>query len=260
MSCWPTSSDCSCCLHIEAPGDARVGARLYWLLTLAPELGRGRAPCDWLAAGLRRGGFTGPLRELYRRELAANPAEALSPRCAELMDALPASTGLVDLIEWRWRSVGQVGEATEGIRGDLARLRERFLATDEEVWVRLVLAAIEQVACCDTASGRDLMAFCLREVSGMEHLHLRLAPDFDRCDLVRAIAAQSRPLLRSGPWRSEFAALVRASLATPIAVLRPRLETYLAMIAARPRKGLPSVVGVTQLEYQRKLLKWKPHH
>lgn len=225
-------------LHVEAPGNARVGVRLYWLLALVPQLDRDRTACDWLVACSRRGGFTGPLRELYRRELVASPDEARSARCAELIDALPPATALLELIEWRWRSVGQAGEATEVIRDDLARLRERFLAADEEAWARLVFTAIGQAAYCDTPSAHDLMTLCRRELASLEHLHLRLAADFDHCDLVRKIAAQSRPLLRGAPWRAELAALVRASWVAPIETLRPRLASYLAAVAARPRKAL----------------------
>ena len=61
--------------HIR-PGCRQVHVRLYWLLKLRPDLDRERSSRDWLTAGLAVARLTGPLKELYRREIVADPAEA----------------------------------------------------------------------------------------------------------------------------------------------------------------------------------------
>src|SRR5262249_25363412 len=61
------------------PNEASLYARLYWLLRLAPECDSDRTPAEWLVEGLSRMADTpGPLVELYRRVLDADPQEALS--------------------------------------------------------------------------------------------------------------------------------------------------------------------------------------
>src|SRR5262245_44111221 len=66
-------------LQQSEPASVDVLLRLYWLLTLTPELDAARTPCHWLAQGLSHN-LVGPLWELYRREIAEEPAEALSER------------------------------------------------------------------------------------------------------------------------------------------------------------------------------------
>lgn len=232
-------------LHVQAPHDTRIGVRLYWLLTLAPELDRGRLPCDWLVAGLKRNGLSGPLRELYRRELAANHSEALSDRCARLMDAVPVSQALADLVEWRWNAVAGLDQAAEIIRGDLANLRERYLAYDEEAWARLVFAAADRVAFIDSAVARDLMTRCQRDLEAHEHLHLRLSAAFDRFELLQDLAVKTRRILQDGAlWHADFVDVVRRGWTTPIDELRPRLMSYLATIAARPGQMLQNLDAI----------------
>lgn len=185
-------------LHAQTPHDARIGVRLYWLLTMAPQLDRDRSPGDWLAAGLRRNGLSGPMRELYRRELAANPAEALSRRCIELIDALPASGGMAELLEWRWNAIAQSEQGAELIAADLAKFRERIVSHDEETWARLVFGAVDRVAFINSHAARDLMVDCERDLKGRGHLHLRLSAAFDRYELLLDIANKSRSLVRGG--------------------------------------------------------------
>ncbi|HEX7375983.1 MAG TPA: J domain-containing protein [Pirellulales bacterium] len=226
-------------IQAQIPHDARIGARLYWLLSLAPEIDRDRSPCDWLVAGLKRTGFSGPLRELYRRELAANRIEALGDRCVDLIDALPASPGLAELVEWRWNAVAGADRTTELIRDDLAKLRDRFLAHDEEAWARLVFAAADRVAFIDSDDARELMSRYESDLKALEHLHLRLAQEFDRFELLQQLAATTRALSRGGaPWHADFVDVVRRGWITPMEELRPRLMAYLAAIAARPGQML----------------------
>ena len=226
-------------LHAQAPHDARIGVRLYWLLTMAPQLDRGRSPGDWLAAGLRRNGLSGPMRELYRRELAANPAEALSRRCIELIDALPVANGVAELLEWRWNAIAQSEQGAELIAADLAKFRERIVSQDEETWARLVFAAVDRVAFMHSYAARDLMVYCERDLRGRRHLHLRLSAALDRYELLLDIVNKSRTLVRRGSQcHADFVDVLNRSWATPIEELRPRLMAYLATIAGRPGQAL----------------------
>lgn len=226
-------------IQAQIPHDARIGVRLYWLLTLAPELDRGRSPSDWLVAGLKRNGFSGPLRELYRRELGANRSEAIGDRCVDLIDVLPASPGLAELVEWRWNAAAGTDGAAGLIRDDLAKLRDRFLAHDEEAWARLVFAAADRVAFIDSDVARDLMNRCESDLEALDHLHLRLSQEFDRFELLQQLAAATRALSRgAAPWHADFIDVVRRGWITPLEELRPRLMAYLAAIAARPGQML----------------------
>ncbi len=71
----------------QHPGRVEVYLRLYWLLTLAPDLDTRREPVDWLVAGLSATRLAGALWELYREELADNPVEALGERFDSLLAA-----------------------------------------------------------------------------------------------------------------------------------------------------------------------------
>jgi hypothetical protein len=235
-------------LHAQAPHDARIGVRLYWLLTLTPQVDPNRSPCDWLVAGLRRNGLNGPMRELYRRELAANPAEALNQRCSELIDALPASNGLAELVQWRWNGIAQTEQAAELIRGDLAELRERFLGCDEETWARLVFAAVDRIAFIQSQAARDLMVRCQHDLKTLEHLHLRLSAAFDRYELLLDLADKSRTVAQGGtPRHADFLDVVHRAWTTPIEELRPRLLAYLATIAGRPGQALQNFEFIQQV-------------
>lgn len=235
-------------LHAMAPQDARITARLYWLLAVAPQLDARRAACDWLVAGLRRNGLSGPLRELYRREIAANPDEALHQRCLELIDAVPASVGLANLLEWRWKAAAHRDEAVEVIAADLARLRERFLAHDDETWARLIFVALDHAAFLDTAAARDLMARCHCDLEQRAHLHLRLTAAFDRFELLQVVAASSRTLLQQAPvWHTDLVEVVRQAWSLPIEELRPKLMAFLATVAARPGQLLQRFDAIQEL-------------
>ncbi|HEV3447032.1 MAG TPA: J domain-containing protein, partial [Gemmataceae bacterium] len=116
-------------LHERNPQHAAIYLRLYWLLSVEPVVDPARSPCDWLVQGLSATGLSGPLRELYRREVAGNPAEALTPRCGRLLDVPAAAVMLADLLVWRWRAAGQLQQA-DIIANDIVSLRARLARED----------------------------------------------------------------------------------------------------------------------------------
>lgn len=236
-----------CKLHAQEPHDPQACVRLYWLLLLSPGLDDKRSPCDWLAAGLKRNGLSGPLRELYRRELVANPVEAKSQRCRELLDAGPSTYALSELVEWRWNAVTQFTDAVDIIRDDLARLRAKILPHDDEMWARLVFVAVDRLAFLDVPTAADLRARCQRDLQGLAHLQLRLSAAFDRYELLDEIANRRRTLLKETSGHEEFLEIVRLSWATAIDEFEPRLMSYLAKIAATPGAELKKFDSIREL-------------
>lgn len=234
-------------LHVQAPHDSRIAIRLYWLLTLSPQIDPVRSSCDWLVAGLRRTGFSGPLRELYRRELAANPGEALSHRCAEIIAALGTSGGLSELVEWRWDAFPAIEQAAELISADLARLREWFLSHDEAAWPRLVFSAMDRVAFIDTFAAREVLIRCERDLKSLAHLHLRLAPAFDRYELLQEIVAKSRMLKKETTGHEEFLNVMRLAWNSSIQETREPLLHYLRTIASQPAWALKKFDAILEL-------------
>jgi DnaJ domain len=140
-------------LRAANPTVEAVYAPLYWLLALAPELDPGCSPRDWLVDGLLATGLSGRLRELYRREVADDPSEALGTRFERLLASPGPAAVLADLLEGRWQVAGRLQD-WRVIRLDVDAQRGRFLREDEDLWSRLLLAAVDQLAWGDDEAGR----------------------------------------------------------------------------------------------------------
>src|SRR5262249_9183684 len=150
-------------LHSAHPTQVDLFQRLYWLLALTPELDPERSPADWLIQGLPTAGLSGPLWELLRREIAENPAEALSERCT-LMLRQPAGAGrLADLAECRWHAAGRLGR-WQVMDDDLECLHGRLAIDDQDTWVRLLVSAAEQLLAMPGQGPRDLAKECLIQI------------------------------------------------------------------------------------------------
>jgi len=121
-------------LHPQYAGRTEVYLRLYWLLTLSPELDELRKPADWLVQGLLATGLAGSLRELYQEEVADNPDEALGVRYRRLLNAPVTAGQLADLIEWRFQAA--------------VRLRRwDVVAADVRGWPRASVPARKDCGC-----------------------------------------------------------------------------------------------------------------
>ncbi|HEX4147977.1 MAG TPA: J domain-containing protein [Pirellulales bacterium] len=230
--------------HEAHPGHPDLCCRLYWLLALNPQLDSTREPEDWLAAGIMASGLSGPLGELYRRELNANPSEATSDRCTRLLGA-PATPGvLVALVEMRWRAAAMRGDANPLVVADLERLRARIEAEDYEVWIGLLLTAIEHLQWSDDAAMRQLAARLQAEIDAAIQVHRRISSALDRLELSVEIAEVWRT--RRPHLPPQLVELVRESRLLEFAELRPRMETNLAELLTRPAqllKALDNVAG-----------------
>jgi hypothetical protein len=223
-------------LESRHPGNGDLCARLYWLLTLDPSLDPLRSRFDWLAQGLRASELAGPLGELYRRELAANPAEALHERYARLLHVPSPAGRVVDFVDWRWQAAAKLGKATDVVGDDLEDLRGRFPLQDEESWARLLLLAVQRLAWDDSAAAqRDE---CKRELNQSVHLHRHLGPELDWLDHLEELSADWQALRGKPDVPAGLLELVPRSWDRPLDEFRPALQQFLGEVAAAPRRYL----------------------
>jgi hypothetical protein len=230
-------------LYEQHPDCAELCMRLYWLLRLAPEVDANRKPCDLLVAGLRANEFTGPLRELYRRELAENPENAGDDAAACLLLHLASSTHLLDLANWRWLAAARL-DRWDWIIDDVAALRERLSEADPERWVRLLMSAVDYLAWGLTKAAREHTALYCEEAHQHEDLHLRLSNEFDRMEHLQHFAAKWHSLDNAGELPDVLADLIAVCWGRPDADVRPRLDAFLAEVARQPRSWLRTLTTI----------------
>jgi hypothetical protein len=225
-------------LHQQYAGRTEVYLRLYWLLTLSPELDMRRVPVDWLVQGLLETGHAGPLHELYADELADDPAEALSERFERLLQSSLRGGPLADLAERRFQAVVRL-RRWDILSDDLRELRRRFGVDEAELWLRLLFTLADELAWAEDAEAVDLMALCREEIVRHEHLASALSYAFDRFDLL-VEAAQGWHRLRRGEGGSglSFLRLLSVSWFRPFPEVRGLLAEALEAIVAAPGRWL----------------------
>lgn len=220
-----------------AHGSSDVYAQLYWLLSADRTLDPQRSPCDWLVEGMRAGTLAGPLRELYRRELAASPLEAASVRCASLLETSAAPGVLADLLEWRWRGVSQLGR-WDLILDDLRRVRPKIVFDDEETWGRMLLLAIDHLAWFEQREAQTVLDGCRQELDQLAHLHARLGDDYDRLDLLTDVVTGWQRLRFANDVPSLWTSLIPVSWNQTPDALSPKFAPLLATLGQHPAYGL----------------------
>jgi hypothetical protein len=174
-------------LAAARPDDPDPPLRLYWLLGLNPALDADRTRLDWLADALRRSRLAGPAAELYRRELDARPAAALSGRFADLLAAPADPDHLLTVARWRLAAAGR-HELWAEVDTDLRTLAGRLPHADEVGWLGLVVSALDWTAWAGPPAyhrGRD-------ELAKLRHLELSHSYLFDRVDETEHLAAAWR--------------------------------------------------------------------
>src|SRR5207302_9023895 len=105
----------------------------------------------------------------------------------------------------RWRVIGD----------DLPGLRSRIAPDDEDVWLRLLLVAVDQLAWASGEAAGRLCAECTEEVWRHQHLATRLSSEFDRLEYVQELAKGWRRLRAGGGVPAAFLDL------TPLSWTRP---------------------------------------
>jgi hypothetical protein len=229
-------------LHAAQPGQADVCLRLYWLLALAPGLDAHRAPRDWLLTGLGSRQHGG-LLELLCREAADDPAAALDPRCARLLETLPQIGSVSELAQCRWQGAARAGQAVPAIVADLDRLRPRLAGVHDTAWGRLLLAALRHLA-WETGPVRAAAATLRGELESLTHIHRQLAQELTELDYLWELAAERAALVRAngapkpGRLTADIVELAQQSFVFSQAYAAERADALALRIAAAPLAGL----------------------
>jgi hypothetical protein len=222
----------------EQPGAAAEAClRLYWLTVAAPEVDPTRGPCHWLTEGLRSGRMEGRLRELYRRELEANPHEAATERCGALLHLDAPLGAIADLAEWRWRALGRIGRC-DLLLADMPGLRQRIVFDEEETWGRLLVTAIDQLAWSPLPGADQAAAACRQELDQLSHLHGALEREFDRLDLLSDVVFGWRRISAARNVPRNWCELIPLSWTRDYARIRPQLLPVLKDIVHNPFHAL----------------------
>jgi hypothetical protein len=211
-----------------------VFLRLYWLLTARPDLDRERSPNEWLARGLKAGGLSGPLWELYRRKLAGEGEEALSRRCARLFEAEAESGPLVELARLRWLAAARA-QRWDVPAADLQALREGLPASERVAWARVWSAALDHLVWSDAPAARELAGQCLHSLRSLQSVAAEVGELQKRAMRLRDLAGVWRRLRSEPEVPPPLLALVPLSWSRPFAEVRPRLLAFLADALRAPR-------------------------
>jgi len=224
----------------QHPASDELRMRLYWLLRLTPEIDSLRQPIDWLLPRLRANGFTGPLRELYRRELAENPEQVGDDSATDLLLHLAGSSGVLDLAGWRWLAAARL-KCWDWIIADVEALRDLVSRDSPERWVCLLASAVDFLAWGRTRAARRKTARYCAEAQSYEELQLRLGREFDRLEHCQMLAEAWHSLKDAGELPAAVGKLLAVCWGRPEADVHPRLEAFLAAVAREPRSWLETL-------------------
>jgi hypothetical protein len=214
-----------------------VYLRLYWLTVASPDVETEFSPCHWLSEGLRITRLDDRLRELYQRELDANPHEAAHPRCTALLELDAPLGAIVDLAEARWRALARIGRS-DLLMSDLQMLRGRIIFDEEELWGRLLLSAMDHLVWINEQHSQDAALACRRELDELSHVHASLENDIDRLDLLWDVAAGWRRLRVAFSIPRHWSELIPISWSRNYQQIRPALMNVVQDIARDPMRSL----------------------
>lgn len=224
-------------LQDRHPQRSEICLRLYCLLSAAPELDARRTPCELLVQGLRQTGGSGPCHELYQREVQEHPAEALGERFTALLDSTTQPGLLATFVQWRWSAAGRQ-QRFDLIGQDLPRLRARFAVDQEEIWLRLLAAAADQLAWDPAPTNPAGLPQCLQEIARHQHLQLRCAGVFDRLEDLQRTTVGWHLLRKKGNVPTDLLELLRCFWTRPFAEIRRSVTALLAAFTAETEAGL----------------------
>jgi hypothetical protein len=212
--------------------------QLYWLLVAAPALEPGLEPGDWLVRGLRAcGPMARRLRELLRREAAADPSGAVGERLAALLAPDTPAELVLDAADRRWRAARVLGRWAL-ILGDVKSLRSRPCADDAEAWVRTLLAAAGN-AVWALGAARDAARVYLREAEQLARDHaLDIAEELNRLEYAESVMKGLARLDLRGVGEPELHRLLALSWDDRGPGLQPRLLAFFRPVVRDPRGAL----------------------
>jgi hypothetical protein len=225
-------------LERHRPGNEELCLRLYWLLVLEPGLDPRRDRRDWLAAGLSAGGPTGPLVELYDRELEGDPLELRHSRCRNLLERPGPLPQRAALAMRCWARLGLAG-CWNMVAEDLQRFREEAFAADRALWGRMLLLCEEQLRWQDDPKAFGPMAHaCRREIEEYSEEHRELEYELDRSDYVYRLADELRNIVHSDLLPPETTRrlddVIRRGWVQPFGMIRAELMQFLRPMIENP--------------------------
>jgi len=210
--------------------------RLYWLLKVAPELDTSTSPSHWLAEGLIATKLTGPMYELYERELAASPEEAISSRCTKLLEVEAEHGRLYDFVQTRWRACDRLRDYIR-ITDDLKLFKERLALQHESFWNRLLLLAANHLAWGDEHALRHF-GHIKQTLTQSRYLHYELDYELDRLDLLIEITQRADALRYVVEVPYVYVELIEQSWTQSHDRYEPTFERVVATIASDPERGM----------------------
>jgi hypothetical protein len=187
----------------------------------------------------------GRLRELLRRELAADSTLALSDRIFGLFKKKGSNAVVQDVAEIRWKAARSANRWAL-ISADVQTLRNWMPENDDEAWARLLLCASMNLAWARRPESDHAVAFC-REVERLAHHQQDYADELYQVEYIQILKAGLDRLesARSGP--SGLAALLSSSWDEPGLVHDGRLRSYVEQVGRDPRAALEGMDRVQSL-------------
>lgn len=241
-----------CEIERRRPGNADICIRLYWLLTMQPALDAGCDRRDWLAVGLPAADFTGPLAELYGRELEGDCGEAMRPRCRKLFEHRGSFGSRAAFAMQCWGAIDLL-EQHETIVHDLRMLQEDARASDRTMLARLLLACeghLRWHECVHSSTPLAKIAEeCRKQVEEMSEEHQALSYELDRSDYLLELTTGLRKLADGNLFSTDFVDSLRDLLhrgwILPFDAIRPQLIDFWRPMIENPRKSIADM-GVIQ--------------
>jgi hypothetical protein len=217
---------------------AHAYLQLYWLLVADPQLDPDRSPRDWLAEGLKVDLRSAQLSELYRRELLADPDEALAERCSMLLDCSVQSLTTLHLLKWRWQALFR-GSHWPIIVEDLSRLRPRSQFDAERTWARIVMMAMDHLAWfLQESSAWNEFERCKSELASVSQQFHDLEWELDRVDELVLLSANWHRLQVTMNALTEWIKLIPYDWLSLQYVVQPTLTRLLQEIVKEPKLSL----------------------
>jgi hypothetical protein len=223
--------------HDAARGSEDDYVQLYWLLTLLPSLELARTPVDWIVRGLGARGADAPrLRELLRRELAANPTLTLGDRLKNFLRRRTPPVLAVEFAEARWRLAREAGRWGV-IAVDVESLRAWLPDADENAWARLLIASAMNLAWAD---GRDanLANVFAREVESLGSRHRDYADELHQLEYAQRVKLGLDRLKGLPTIHVLLGRLLPGSWDEPGPAYRARLRAYVDLFDGEPLASL----------------------
>jgi hypothetical protein len=161
-----------------------------------------------LVEGLRAtGGQFMPLWELYRREILLHPAVGTSPPASKLFEDQPQTTITAEFAVWRIIAAARL-QQWDAIAHDLQAMAHRWSRDEPATWLRILLAAADELAWSADPAAQAARRHCWEEIDRVGAVS---PSDFDalaRFDWLRDISQAWREM-----DRVEMPASLRAVLA-----------------------------------------------